>query len=119
LTVCVLEGKGGRFPEGGGGGGGLLPVVEADWACKLFPTPCWFKAAMRAESDVNCGSSVSVIVCYFAVSNYASASPLGFLNEGNLNRMFWLIVSWKQIAGQQTITDNESVRRAMNGEDND
>lgn len=44
-----LVGRGGRF-AGGGGGGGLLPV---DCAFKLFPTPCWFKAAIRAEREVN------------------------------------------------------------------
>ncbi len=118
MIVCVLEGRDGRFPDGGGGGGGLLPVVEVDWACKLFPTPCLFKAAIRAESDVNWGSSVSTIFFYCAVSNYASGSPLGFLNDGILNRVFLLII-WKQAAGQQTIAGNESVRRGMNGEDND
>jgi len=119
LIVCVLEGKGGRFPEGGGGGGGLLPVVEVDWICKLFPTPCLFKAAIRAESDVNWVSSVSTIVSYCVVSNYASGSPLAFVNESILNRVFLLIISWKQAAGQQTIAGNESVRRVMNAEDND
>ena len=59
FVVCPREGSGGRFLEAGRGGGGLLPVV--DCAFKLFPTPCWFNAAIRAARDVNCGSSTSVI----------------------------------------------------------
>lgn len=61
FVVFVLEGSAGRFDEAAGrGGGGRLPACGA--APKLFPTPCWFKAAMRAESDVNCGSSTSAMV---------------------------------------------------------
>lgn len=55
FVVWPLEGIPGRVEaDEGRGGGGRLPV---DWgtgtAPRLFPTPCWFRAAMRAESDVN------------------------------------------------------------------
>lgn len=40
----------------GGGGGGRLPAVEG--ALKFF---CWFRAAMRSASVLNCGSSTSAI----------------------------------------------------------
>jgi hypothetical protein len=53
FVVCGREGSAGRFPEGGGGGGALLPAVDVDCGRILFPTPCWFKAAILAESEVN------------------------------------------------------------------
>lgn len=63
FVVCPRDGSGGRFLGAGRGGGGLLPVAGCCCAFKLFPTPCWFNAAIRADSDVNCGSSsTSVIV---------------------------------------------------------
>jgi hypothetical protein len=64
FVVWPREGRGGRFLDVGRGGGGLLLVAGCCCcAFKLFPTPCWFNAAILADSDVNCGSSsTSVIV---------------------------------------------------------
>jgi len=63
FVVWPRDGSGGRFLGAGRGGGGLLPVLVGCCVFKLFPTPCWFNAAIRADSDVNCGSSsASVIV---------------------------------------------------------
>jgi hypothetical protein len=57
FVVWLLVGREGRFVDGGGGGGGLFPDVDVDvdvdWAARLFPTPCWFNAAMRCDSVVN------------------------------------------------------------------
>lgn len=56
FVVWPLEGRAGRFEfeEGGGGGGGLFPdAADVDWTARLFPTPCWFNAAMRCDSVVN------------------------------------------------------------------
>ena len=51
FVVSPLEGSAGRFADAGSGGGGLLlKLTPFD---RLFPTPCEFKAAIRAESDVN------------------------------------------------------------------
>lgn len=50
----------GRFglSDGGGGGGGLFPVGAGLIG---FPLLCWFKAAMRAWRDVNCGSTSAIV----------------------------------------------------------
>lgn len=53
--MCLV----GRFGlSGGGGGGGLFPV---DVGLMGFPLLCWFKAAIRACRDVNCGSTSAIV----------------------------------------------------------
>lgn len=57
LIVCVREGSAGR-PDGGGGGGALLPAAEGANP-RLWFTPSWFRAAIRAARELNWGSESS------------------------------------------------------------
>ena len=61
FVVWPLEGSAGRFEDEDVGRGGGGRFAAGFGAPPLLLTACLFKAAMRAESDVNWGSSTSAI----------------------------------------------------------
>lgn len=59
FVVLLRASSAGLLVVGGGGGGGRFPAGAGIWGLKPF---CCFKAAMRADTEVNWGSSTSAMV---------------------------------------------------------